>query len=259
MAWHEIGKDRNPDYFFKIKTNLRMISFAKIDLQKLPYTKILLVAVTIIAIMAIRSCSLKELEVTSSGVKIKMYEAQATVFETTVNTLGEKVATQAAVITNKDKEVQALLAKNSTLSTLASQVIFASEAKVTNVMAPFIKPDTIHSKDTVYIPVGTEFSKVDQWYSISGSVQETGLKIDSLKFTDSTTYNLGTKKSPGLAGYFKPYEPTLEVISHNPYVTAKSLQNMKFVSKPKWWEHKGVWFVGGIVTAGTGIYFISRK
>lgn len=235
-----------------------MFSFEKIDLQKLPYTKILLVAVTIVAIMAIRSCSLKELEVTSSGVKIQMYQAQSKVFETTVNTLGEKVATQLAVITNKDKEVQALLSKNSTLSKLSSQVIFASEAKIANITAPFSKIDTIRVNDTVYIPVGTEFAKADKWYSISGSVQETGLKIDSLKFNDSTTYNIGTKKQPGLLGYFKPYEPTLEVINHNPYVTAKSLQNMKFVSKPKWWEHKGVWFLGGAVAAGTGIYFLTK-
>lgn len=235
-----------------------MLSFTKIDLQKLPYTKILLVAVTIVAIMAIRSCSLKELEVTSSGVKIQMYQAQNKVFETTVNTLGEKVATQLAVITNKDKEVQALLSKNSTLSKLSSQVIFASNAKLLNITAPYSKVDTIHKKDTIYVQSGTKFSKTDIWYSISGSVQETYLKIDSIKFTDSTTYNLGTKKMPGLAGYLRPYEPTLEVISHNPYVTAKSLQNMKFVSKPKWWENKAVWFLAGAATAGAGVYYIAK-
>jgi len=235
-----------------------MLSFAKIDLQKLPYTKILLVAVTIVAIMAIRSCSLKELEVTSSGVKIQMYQAQSKVFETTVNTLGEKVSTQLAVITNKDKEVQALLSKNSTLTKLYSQVVVGSKSLVSDITLTYSKHDTIHDKDTVYVSVGSEFRKYDQWYSISGTVQENGVKIDSLTFKDSTTYNIGTKKLPGLTGYFKPYEPTLEVINHNPYVTAKSLQNMKFVSKPKWWEHKGIWFGAGAISAGTAIYLLAK-
>jgi len=236
-----------------------MISFAKIDLQKLPYTKILLVAITIVAIMAIRACSLKELEVTSSGVKIQMYQAQSKVFETTINTLGEKVSTQLSVITNKDKEVQALLSKNSTLSKLSSQVIFASNAKVSNITAPFSKVDTIHKKDTIYVQSGAHFFAGDNWYSISGRLQPNGLKIDSLKFNDSTTYNLGTKKQPGINGYFKPYEPTLEVINHNPYVSAKSIQNIKFVSKPKWWEHKGVWFLAGATIATASVILITNN
>lgn len=233
------------------------LEFAKIDLQKLPYQKIFILVLAIICIVSIRSCSLKELEITSSGVKIQMYEAQAHVFKTTVNKLGETITTQLAVITNKDKEVEKLLSKNSSLSNLNAQMKFSSEAKMYDVVAAYaVPPETIRIHDTTYIAVGSGFLKVDKWYSISGYVEEKGIVFDSISFKDSITYNLGTKRKPGLFGYFKPYDPTVEVISSNPYITVKSLQNMKFVSKPKWYERRGVWFVAGVVSAGVGVYMV---
>lgn len=237
----------------------RNITFKQIDLQKLPYQKMIILVLAIICIVSVRSCSLKQMEITSSGIKIEMYKAQANVFNTTVNKLGETITTQLAVITNKDKEVEKLLSKNSTLSNLNTQMKFSSEAKVYDVVAAYaVPPETIRIHDTTYIPVGTDFSKTDKWYSISGSIQDKGVVFDSLSFKDSITYNLGTKRQPGLFGFFKPYDPTVEVISSNPYITVKSLQNMKFVSKPKWYERKGVWFIAGAVSAGVGAYYLVK-
>lgn len=236
-----------------------MFSFKQIDLQKLPYSKILIVALTIISILAIKSCQLKNLEVTSSGVKIEMYKAQATLFKTEKNKLGEIITTQLAVITNKDKAVQDLISKNSTLQHVNTQLKFSSQAVVHDVLADYVQVK--YKTDTVYVnsvPIGVQFSKKDRWYSISGSIQGSGVLFDSISFKDSITYNLGTKRKAGICGYFKPYDPTVEVISSNPYVSVKSLQNMTFVGVPKWYENRGVWFLAGMVSAGVGVYYIRR-
>lgn len=232
------------------------ITFAPIDLQKLPYQKIIILVLAVICIISIRSCSLRELNVTSSGIKIKMYEAQANVFDSIKNKLGETIVTQLAVITNKDAQVQKLLSKNSTLTKLNSQMKFSSQAMVHDVVASYItKIDTIY-KNTV--PIGVSFSKTDKWYSVSGKIRGNGILFDSISMKDSITYNLGTKRKPGISGFFKSYDPTIEIISSNPYITVKSLQNMKFVNSPKWYENRGVWFLAGAVSVGAGIYYLSK-
>ncbi len=242
------------------------------DLKELPISKILVVILAIVCIAAIRSCQMKTLEVTSSGVKIQMYENQTKQFVVKVNKLGETVSTQLAVISDKDKQVEKLLAQNSTLQYVSTQVKIGAKTTISDISIPYSNAlNIIKQKDSISnivsnscdssycIPIGTEFNKVDKWYSISGSIQKNGIKFDSLSFNDSIIYNLGTKRKPGIKGFFKPYDPTIEVIGVNPYMKVRSLQNMTFVRPPKWYENRGVWLAAGFIGGTVGTYYLVHK
>jgi len=241
------------------------IDFKKIDLQKMPIKKIVIIGQFAVILFCVRSCHLRDLIINSNGLEIKMYEGKANEFASTVNKLGEKVSTQDQMIAQKTKELEKSLLKNSTLTTLNEQIKFEATTKIRDVMAAYsgngpsgteviVLHDTINGKDTIIegIKTGTKFkADTSKWYSIAGSIEKNGVKIDSLNFKSDFTMNIGQKRVKGYKGWLLgKKEPKVELVNPNPYTTIDVMKNIKLEDN-KWWENGWIKFgLGGLFTFG---------
>jgi hypothetical protein len=244
------------------------INFEKIDLQKMPIKKIVIIGQFLVIIFFVRSCHLKDLTINSNGVQLKMYEGKANEFALTKNKLGQQVALQDQMILQKTRDIEKELLKNSTLTRLNEQVKFEASAKIKNVMALYSGTGgkeviTIH--DTIRLPsgkdsittteavrVGTKFkADTSQWYKIYGSIGEKGVKFDSLSFKSAFTLNIGEKRVKGIKGWlFGKKEPKVELINPNPYTKVDVMKNIKLEDK-KWWNNGWIKFGAGVLIGGT--------
>lgn len=241
-----------------------MLSFKKIDLQKLPYKKILLVGQFLVIIFCVRSCHLKDLTINNDGLKIQMYQNQVQTFEKEVNKLGEKLTTQDQLIISKNKALEKELLKNSNLKSLNEQIKFQAETKIKNIIAEYSGNggiEVITLRDTIIkdgdtsivegIRVGTKFkADTSKWYSVSGSIEKEGIKFDSLSFKSDFTLNIGEKRVKGIKGWlFGKTEPKIELINPNPYIEINVMKNIKLENK-KWWNNGWVKFGAGFLLGG---------
>ena len=256
------------------------LKFEKIDLQKLPVKKMVIIGQFLVIIFCVRSCRLKDLTINSNGVKLDMYEGKVNQFETTVNKLGEKVSTQDQVIAEKTKALQKELLKNSTLSTLNEQVKFETTTTIKNLLAKYngmevslgdgsgdghgegggdntdvtIHDTIIKNGDTSIvegIKYGTKFkADTSKWYSIAGSIQKDGIKFDSLNFVSKFTLNIGEKRVKGIKGWlFGKKEAKVELINPNPYTKVDVMKNIKLEDK-KWYDNGWLKFSAGVLLGG---------
>ena len=258
------------------------LKFEKIDLQKMPIKKIVIVGQFLVIIFFVRSCHLKDLTINSNGVQLQMYEGKVNQYETTVNKLGEKVSTQNQMIVEKTKAIQKELLKNSTLTTLNEQVKFEASTKIKNLLAKYtgnvnfgdtgdgnngdgngdgdgpdvvIHDTIIKNGDTSIVEgirVGTKFkADTSQWYKIAGTIQKDGIKFDSLSFVSKFTLNIGEKRVKGYKGWlFGKKEAKVELINPNPYTNVDVMKNIKLEDR-KWWDNGWVKFGAGVLFGGT--------
>jgi hypothetical protein len=237
-----------------------MILFNKINLNKMPTQKILVVGLVAALIFMVRNCQLKDLLISKNGLQIQMYENKVNSFSTQLNEFGEKVSTQDQSIIKKNRELEKELLKNSELSRLNEQIKFESETKIKNFIANYsgdsggvtlVRDTIIKNGDTnivVGVPIGTKFKQdTSKWYSVSGSLQENGVKFDSISFKSDFTVNVGLKKVPGYKGWlFGKKEPKVEIINKNPYTDITGMKNIKF-QQDKWWQNGWFKFGAGVI------------
>ncbi len=225
--------------------------------------KIVIIGQFLIIILMVRSCRLQDLTIDQHGFKLKMYENKVNEFTTTVNKLGEKVSTQDQMIVDRDKALEEELLKNSNLSKLNEQIQFKAETKIKDVLAKYgnetvvvtLRDTIINNGDTsivIGIPVGTKFSAdTSKWYSIAGTLEEKGVRLDSVKFNSDFTMNIGLKKVKGVKGWLLgKKEPKIELINKNPYTNVVGLKNIKFEDNKKWWNNGWVKFGAGALVGG---------
>ena len=245
-----------------------MISIKKIDLHKLPVSKILIIGLLTICYFSIKQCRLNELSLSSKGLDIKMYQNNQQAFEAKKNALGQELATQKLNVIERDKEIEKQLLKNSELKSLVTQVRTESKTSINNMLAKYEQDafievsamvvehpgsDDYIAADTTKIEaikVGTKFSLVDtgNWYMLRGSVQRSGILIDSLGIRNELTVNIGNKRVKGIKGLFGKTEPTVEMINNNPYTSTMSMNNIHIKETPKkWWQTKAAFFTAGII------------
>ncbi len=240
--------------------------FEKIDLQKLPVKKILIIGQFLVIIFCVRSCHLKDLTINNNGLQIQMYKGNENKFANTINKFGQKVSIQNQMIADNSKAFQKELLKNSTLTTINEQVKFEASTKIKNIIAAYSNipgsaigsevitiHDTAHGKDVVIegIKTGTKFSAdTSKWYSIYGSIEKEGIKIDSMGFSSDFTMNIGVKKVKGYKGWLLGNkEPEVELINPNPYTKIDVMKNVKLVDE-KWWNNGWIKFGLGVGVGG---------
>ncbi len=228
-----------------------MISFKKIDIQKLPIQKLFIVALSIILIFSIRSCRLKEVALNDKGLELNFYQSKNQEITKEKNKLGEDVASQKLLLITRDKDLEKQLLANSNLTKINSHYQAKLSTVMTNVSAAYIR-DTIHhyvvsakfAKDslpdtTQLVVVGTKFIKVDEWYTVKGSIQKGGINFDTLSIFNNPKINIGYKRKSGFKGYFQKQEKTIEIINPNPYTSTIGISNVNFKApEPRFYETK---------------------
>lgn len=224
-----------------------MFKFKIIDLQKLPISKILVGGLLIALVFSIRSCNLKDLEISQTGLKVQMYENKNQVFTKTINKLGQEVSTQKELVLNKDKELEKALLLNSNLKSLSQQVTLVTKTEMTNVSAHYdssISKKQIDSSHSV--PIGTTFKKENKWFFINGFLSDTGAVFTRIGFNDSTIINYGLAKQSAFLGFIKPKEHVIEVINLNPYSKTSGMKNVTLKEDKAWYQTNLFKFGSGI-------------
>ena len=242
-----------------------MFGFKKIDLNKMPIKKIVIIGQFAVILFMVRSCSLQDLTIDKNGLQVKMYENKVNEFSQTVNKLGQKLYTQDQVITERNKELEKEMLKSSNLSKINQQIKFEAETKVANIMADYSGnngTEVVFVHDTIIkpngdtaiikgVPIGTKFkADTSEWYNIAGSLQEKGVKFDSISFKSDYDINIGLKKQKGYKGWLLgKKDPKVEIVNKNPYTNINVMKNITFEDN-KWWQNGWLKFGAGVLLGG---------
>ncbi|WP_439130010.1 DUF6549 family protein [Polaribacter sp.] len=119
---------------------------------------------------------------------------------------------------------------------LASATVVNTITEIKEVPVPF----------EVKVPYNFErtFLKEDNFYSLSGTVNQSGINFTSLSFPNTQTLVVGKKKT----GFLKT-EYRVEVTNSNPYIKTNAIDNFTFTEKTKRFGI-GVSFGFGVYTNG---------
>lgn len=242
-----------------------MFGLEKINLNKLPIKKIIIIGQFAFILFMVRSCSLQNLIIDRNDSQVKMYENKANEFSKTVNKLGQKVSTQDQMIMERNKELEKEMLKSSNLSKINQQIKFQAETNINNIIASYAGNNGTEVKfihDTIIklngdtaiiigVPIGTTFkADTSKWYSVSGSLQKQGVKFDSISFKSDFDINIGLKKKKGYKGWLLgKKEPKVEIVNKNPYTNINVMKNVTFVDN-KWWQSGWLKFGAGVLLGG---------
>ena len=196
----------------------------------------------------------------ASKVELSDYKAQISKFDVkeqhyieTIGENGERIVEQEQIILSQEDALKNNLAEIKRLKKLKAQVVINTITKVDSVFIPFALADTIVI-DSVAVEnlliVPKSFSLTDEWYSIDGTIQKSGLLLDTLSFNNEMKLTIGSKS----VGIFKKPKPIVLVENTNPYINTISMQNIVIKDELKWYEKKTLWLgVGYVAGIGTAI------
>lgn len=226
-----------------------MITFPKIDLNKIPFKNLIIVALVAALFITIRGCQMKDLAINQEGIRVQFYQNKAMEYSQKKNELGMNIATQEQLILQKTKELESLLLENSKLKKLKSQVEIQTNTILKQVFVPFT--DTIIDSTGV---VEKRFDLETEWYDIKGNVNNNGIYFDTLAFRDKIRINTGYAKAKGINGFLGAKVPTVEVINENPYTSLSGMKNITLEEKKPWYKTRAFYFGLGFATAiGIGV------
>jgi hypothetical protein len=202
-------------------------------------------------IVSVKECSRYRNQTVTDAKAIYDYISKNQMYETSVNDKNQTIATQNQVIVDNSKDLQKLLKENSELKKVNKQIAIEAEIKIANVIAEYSSkiPGDVFIFDTVevdkLIPIGvkfgTKYNLTDKWYSIAGSVEQTGLLIDSLTFKTDTYINIGYSRDK----WYKRLQPKVEIVENNPYTTITNLNNVTIKDHKKWHQRPVLYFLAG--------------
>ena len=167
----------------------------------------------------------------------------------TIDENGNKIAEQEQIILTQTQAIENNLLEIERLKEVSAQVVVNTITQIDSVFVPFYVDTTItDSVDFDFIKVPQMFSLQNEWYSLGGNIQKSGLLLDSLSFNNELTLTLGNRSN----GFLKPTTPLVLVEYSNPYVSTTGLQNIVIQNDLKWYDKKGfligLGFLGGMTT-----------
>lgn len=227
-------------------------------------TPILIISflLNILLFFSIRSCNQNKDSLEVSKLQLEKYAEERQKFEVKINEQGKTIAFQEQVIIRNTKEVQELLKANTDLNKVNQQIKISFENKIKNVIASYkdsIKFITIIDSFNNEVPIGvkfgTGFSKVEDWYSIYGTIEEVGVLFDSLSFNNRMTISIGSKRK----NIFSPLKPMIEVYNENPYINITSLNNIKVEDKTKFYNKPGFNLATGFILGSATMYYLNAR
>lgn len=167
----------------------------------------------------------------------------------TISENGNKIAEQEQIILTQTQAIDNNLLEIERLKKVSAQVVVNTITQIDSVFVPFYVDTTItDSVDYDFIKVPQMFSLQNEWYSLGGNINKSGLLLDSLSFNNELKITLGNRSE----GILKPTTPLVLVEYSNPYVSTTGLQNIVIQNDLKWYDKKGfligIGFLGGMTT-----------
>ena len=188
--------------------------------------------------------------------QMSKFELKEQKYLETISENGNRIVEQEQIILSQTDAINNNLLEIKRLKEIKSQVIINTITQIDSVFVPFVMDST--TNDTLgldnYIIIPKRFSLAEKWYSINGSINKTGLLIDTLSFNNKLSLTIGNKSQ----GIFKKPKPIVLVEYSNPYVSTTSMQNIVIKNELKFYDKKSFWFGIGIVS-GIGTAVIINK
>ena len=180
--------------------------------------------------------------------QMSKFELKEQKYLETISENGNRIVEQEQIILSQTGAINNNLLEIKRLKEIKSQVIVNTITQIDSVFVPFVMDST--SNDTLgldnYIIIPKRFSLAEKWYSINGSINKTGLLIDTLNFNNELSLTIGSKSQ----GLFKKPKPIVLVEYSNPYVSTTSMQNIVIKNELRFYDKKSFWFGVGV---GTGV------
>lgn len=200
-------------------------------------TAIALLVTLIILFFSVKSC--RQNEMIAENWKAQV-EYKDTVIRELVNKNGQLVAEKELVQTNSAKDIKALSEKifllEKGIKKVTALVRATQVVKITDTLIVY-EPGQPQAPDTGMIPAANaivtpmRFSQITDNYSINGTVEKIGVKINSLILPNTISFRIAEKKE----GLFKPRQTVVQAINSNPLFVTKGMQSI--VLKP----HVSAW------------------
>lgn len=179
-----------------------------------------------------------------------IFAKQKTQFLTNrVDSLGRHTVEQYQMILSKDQAIALLELENENLRKVNAQVRVQLASVRRDLMIAYrdtgkniiitnpIDPDSKVPITGKYMKIPRPFAYQDKWLSIFGSVEEEGVKVDSMLNTEKISVTIGRKKLGGFKGFFKPPKPVVKIRSDNPNSHIAAAQNIIVDNRKKGWDN----------------------
>lgn len=226
---------------------MKIVSF----FQKRKTLVIVLLLVGVCLLVCGYASSLAELSHFKNQVSKLEFDKQR--YEETIAENGSRIVEQEQLILSQKDAIALKVLEINRLKKVKSQVIVNTITQIDSVFIPFTESDTIliASNDTLdstgtYLRVPKPFSLNTEWYGITGVVNNQGVNLDSLSFSNKMKLTIGSKSQ----GLFKKPLPIVLMENENPFVQTTGMQNIVIENELKWYEKKVVWFGVGV---GVGV------
>ena len=144
---------------------------------------------------------------------------------------GNKIAEQEQVVISQKDAIELGLLEIERLKKINSQVVVTTTTAIDTFFMPF--------KDS-----NSTFGINTQWYSLSGSVIDKGVSVDSLRVLNKMSVTIGLKSN----GWFKAATPSVVLTNENPYTHTSAMSNIVVVEKKKWYQKNNFIYGSGILS-----------
>lgn len=204
--------------------------------MKITIERILVIALSILAVLFLfRKCEIeKDFNSFKEESELKFIENNAKLID------AEKRIYQGdVVITENSKRIQELVDSLDYVKKIKSIIRVVTDTKIDTLEIPFEVPVEKEIDGSIYIKTPQPFLKIDKWYTISGTVRNTGVFFDSLSYRNEFLITTGTEDHGSfIKNLLKTNRPTVTLRDNNPYSTTKTL-HQTVINSPKKRFHFG--------------------
>lgn len=193
---------------------------------------VFIIVILILCYLQFKSCKVeREYREFTQLTELKFKENNAKLFDAE-----KRIYRGDIIITENNKYIQQLLDTIDHIKKIKSITKVVVETKIDSILVPFEVEVPVHimPDGSKWLEVPLRFSKVDDWYSISGSVQTHGIVFDSLTYKNDFSITTGTEDHGNwLKNTFKRNNTVVQIKDNNPYSFTKTLHQTVIKSKKR--------------------------
>lgn len=157
----------------------------------------------------------------SENVEAKLVDAENRVYEGIV------------FMESQNSYIQSLLDTVEHLRNVKSYTKIVTKTKIDSVLVPYEVPVYITQPDGDYLKLPQRFSKIDEWYALSGTIKKDEILFDSLSYQNEFSITIGEQDHGTWGNIFKRNKTVVHVRDNNPYTTTKSISSILIEPKTR--------------------------
>lgn len=186
--------------------------------------------------------------------QISTYKDSAEFYKIKANGNPVEVAFNQSLVIENKKQLQALLAKNDTLTKLISKFKKVAGTTIINQYTTISK-DTIRLKDSIPCSFKAFQVKRDSaHYHFIGTIGQDFFSIDSLIIPNTQSIVMGDRKM----GFLKGTEKRIEIVNSNPLIRTNKIENYVIQQRKKWYQSTAFKFGIGFLAGSVGYWQLTR-